>query len=176
MQLHEYRMWCCLGLACACVGCAAHGPRIDGTLPEGHPRVYVAGEVEVAPRIDGELRDAAWKGAAWTADFVDIEGSAKPRPRFRTRAKMCWDSEYLYVAAQLDEPHLWSTLTKRDSIIYHDNDFEIFIDPDGDCIAFSILVNDVDGTVRGAKRLQEAIVAAIAAQPSASAAVTSRRR
>ncbi len=125
-------MWCCLGLACACVGCAAHGPRIDGTLPEGHPRVYVAGEVEVAPRIDGELRDAAWKGAAWTADFVDIEGSAKPRPRFRTRAKMCWDSEYLYVAAQLDEPHLWSTLTKRDSIIYHDNDFEIFIDPDGD--------------------------------------------
>ncbi len=50
------------------------------------------------------------------------------------------------------------------------------IDPDGDCIAFSILVNDVDGTVRGAKRLQEAIVAAIAAQPSASAAVTSRRR
>ena len=50
------------------------------------------------------------------------------------------------------------------------------IDPDGDCIAFSIMVNDVDGTVRGAKRLQEAIVAAIAAQPSASAAVTSRRR
>ncbi|MDP6987044.1 MAG: D-alanyl-D-alanine carboxypeptidase/D-alanyl-D-alanine-endopeptidase [Phycisphaerales bacterium] len=50
------------------------------------------------------------------------------------------------------------------------------MDRDGDCITFSILVNDVEGTVRGAKRLQEAIVAAIAAQRSASAAVTSRRR
>ncbi|NPV83193.1 MAG: carbohydrate-binding family 9-like protein, partial [Candidatus Aminicenantes bacterium] len=26
----------------------------------------------------------------------------------------------------------WATLTKRDSIIYQDNDFEVFIDPDGD--------------------------------------------
>ena len=30
----------------------------------------------------------------WTDPFGDIEGDAKPRPRFRTRVKMLWDSEY----------------------------------------------------------------------------------
>ena len=45
---------------------------------------------------------------------------------------MLWDDTYLYVAALLEEPHVWGTLTKHDSVIFHDNDFEIFIDPDGD--------------------------------------------
>ncbi len=45
---------------------------------------------------------------------------------------MLWDDNYFYVAARLDEPHVWGTLTKHDSVIFHDNDFEIFIDPDGD--------------------------------------------
>jgi hypothetical protein len=46
---------------------------------------------------------------------------------------MLWDDEYLYIAAQLEEPHVWGTLKKHDEIVFHDNDFEIFIDPDGDC-------------------------------------------
>ena len=45
---------------------------------------------------------------------------------------MLWDDTYFYVAAQLEEPHVWGTLTKHDSVIFQDNDFEIFIDPDGD--------------------------------------------
>jgi hypothetical protein len=45
---------------------------------------------------------------------------------------MLWDEEYFYFAALLEEPHLWATLHQRDTIIYHDDDFEIFIDPDGD--------------------------------------------
>jgi hypothetical protein len=45
---------------------------------------------------------------------------------------MLWDDNCLYVAALLEEPHVWGTLTKHDSVIFHDNDFEIFIDPDGD--------------------------------------------
>ena len=45
---------------------------------------------------------------------------------------MLWDDQYFYIAGQLEEPHVWATLTKHDSVIFHDNDFEIFIDPDGD--------------------------------------------
>ena len=45
---------------------------------------------------------------------------------------MLWDDEYFYVAAELEEPHVWGTLTKHDAVIFQDNDFEIFIDPDGD--------------------------------------------
>ena len=55
-----------------------------------------------------------------------------PRPRHATRAKLLWDAQYLYIGAEMDEPHLWATLTERDSVIFHDNDFEVFLDPDGD--------------------------------------------
>ena len=45
---------------------------------------------------------------------------------------MLWDDEYFYFAAELIEDQIWATLTERDSVIFYDNDFEIFIDPDGD--------------------------------------------
>ena len=56
----------------------------------------------------------------------------KPAPRFKTRAKMLWDDSYLYIGAELEEPHVWATLVKRDTVICRDNDFEVFLDPDGD--------------------------------------------
>jgi hypothetical protein len=81
--------------------------------------------------IDGRLDETAWKNAPWTELFVDIEGGLKPKPRFKTRAKMLWDDDYFYVGTELEEPDIWATLTKRDSIIFYDNDFEVFIDPNG---------------------------------------------
>lgn len=45
---------------------------------------------------------------------------------------MLWDDEYFYVGAELDEPQLWATLTQHDSVIFQDDDFEVFIDPNGD--------------------------------------------
>jgi hypothetical protein len=83
--------------------------------------------------IDGRLDDPAWQAAPWTADFVDIEGAARPvTPRYATRAKLTWDQAALYVAAEMEEPHVWGTLTARDAVIFYDNDFEVFLDPDGD--------------------------------------------
>jgi hypothetical protein len=86
--------------------------------------------------VDGRLDESPWAGAPWTEPFVDIEGGRRPQPRFHTRAKLLWDDENLYVAAEMEEPDVWSTLTERDSVIFHDNDFEVFIDPDGDTHAY----------------------------------------
>jgi ketosteroid isomerase-like protein len=96
------------------------------------PRGYVCYRAQKPPKIDGRLDDPAWQLAPWTDDFVDIEGDRRPKPRFRTRAKMLWDAQYFYIAAELEEPHVWGTLTRHDSVIFNDNDFEVFIDPDGD--------------------------------------------
>lgn len=100
------------------------------------PLEYASPRANTPPTIDGKLDDEIWSRAPWTADFVDIEGSAKPKPRFRTRAKMAWDDHYFYIAAELEEPHVWATLTKHDSVIFHDNDFEVFIDPNGDTLEY----------------------------------------
>ncbi len=102
--------------------------RMKPVVPQG----YVCQRAAHPLKIDGRLDEADWQRAPWTSDFVDIEGAAKPKPRFRTRAKMLWDDTYFYVAAELEEPHVWATLTNHDAIIFQDPDFEIFIDPNGD--------------------------------------------
>ena len=100
------------------------------------PKHYIAHRAATSLVIDGRLNDAAWRDAAWTDPFVDIEGDSKPRPRFDTRVKMLWDDQYFYVGADLEEPHVWATLTAHDSVIFHDPDFEIFIDPNGDALEY----------------------------------------
>jgi Carbohydrate family 9 binding domain-like len=101
----------------------------DAYIP---PKGYVCYRTSSKITVDGRPDEPAWQAVPWTDDFVDIEGDRRPPPRFRTRTKMLWDSDYFYIAAELDEPHLWATLTEHDSVIFHDNDFEVFIDPDGD--------------------------------------------
>ncbi|UCG28902.1 MAG: carbohydrate-binding family 9-like protein [Bacteroidales bacterium] len=96
------------------------------------PRHYVCFTTDEPVTIDGILSESFWEEAEWTDDFIDIEGGHKPVPRFRTRVKMLWDRHYFYIAAELQEPHVWATLKQRDTVIFYDNDFEVFIDPDGD--------------------------------------------
>jgi Carbohydrate family 9 binding domain-like len=95
-------------------------------------RWYRCQRTDTPVRIDGTLTDPAWALAAWTDDFVDIRGPGSPTPRFRTQAKLLWDDDYLYVGAQLEEPHVWGTLHERNSALFEENNFEVFLDPDGD--------------------------------------------
>jgi len=111
------------------------------------PRGYVCQRAVKPPVIDGRLDDAVWREAPWTEDFTDIEGPGKPAPRFRTRAKMAWDDRYFYVAAELEEPDVWATLKARDSVIFNDNDFEIFLDPDGSTSPYLEFEMNALGTV-----------------------------
>ncbi len=93
------------------------------------PLNYVIYHTNTAPVIDGDINDATWKQAAWTTDFLDIEGDSKPKPPFATKVKMLWDDSCLYIAAQMQEPNVWAFKTHHDDVVYHDNDFEFFIDP-----------------------------------------------
>jgi len=96
------------------------------------PRIYHCPRVQGPLALDGFLNDPAWQHVPWTDDFMDITGDVALAPRFRTRVKMAWDDTYFYVAAEMEEPHVWGTITKQNEVMFHDNDFEVFIDPDGD--------------------------------------------
>lgn len=96
------------------------------------PLCYTAFKASSPITADGFLDEPDWLKAEWTEDFVDIEGELKPLPHYQSRVKMLWDEDWLYIAAEMEEPHLWATLTKRDAVIFYDNDFEVFIDPDSD--------------------------------------------
>ena len=93
-------------------------------------------------KIDGKLNEASWQNSKWSDKFADIEGNLKPLPSLDTRFKLLWDDQYLYIAAELEETGIWGYFTKYDDVVYNENDFEIFIDPDGDAANyFEIEVN-----------------------------------
>ncbi len=102
------------------------------TFPFSPPQ-YVCIKASDSVIIDGEIYDEIWDSAPWSDAFVDIRGvDYEKQPIYNTRMKMLWDDTHLYIAAELMEPHIWATLTQRDATLYWDNDFEVFIDPDGD--------------------------------------------
>ena len=121
----------------------------QGIAPQGDPAPerYICYRAAPGLTIDGKLDEPSWEKAPWTEFFVDIEGDLKPKPRFKTRAKMLWDDEYFYVAADMEEPHLWATVTQRDVHVLVNHDFEVFIDPDGDAHEYYELEMNAFNTV-----------------------------
>lgn len=108
------------------------GKIFDQTQIPYNPETYVCFKTAQQITIDGQMDESDWDKAVWTKYFVDIEGDIKPLPLHKTRVKMLWDDSCFYFAAEIEEPHLWARLKQRDTVIFRDNDFEIFIDPDGD--------------------------------------------
>ncbi len=96
-----------------------------------NPALYHASKINAELVIDGKLDEQEWLDAESSEDFVDIEGELREMPERRTMVKMLYDDEYLYIGAHMIEDHIWYSLTEKDAIIYRDDDFEIFIDADG---------------------------------------------
>jgi hypothetical protein len=94
------------------------------------PNNYIAYQTSSEIKIDGEGNDVSWNKVAWSQPFIDIEGESKPT--YNTQVKMLWDDTYFYILAKIEEPHVWANLKQKDTIIFYNNDFEVFIDPDGD--------------------------------------------
>ena len=111
------------------------------------PNNYVCYRTADKINVDGKLDEKSWQNAAPVGAFVDISGEGFPTPRYNTQAKMLWDDEYLYVAAELDDPHVWADIKTHDEVVYYNNDFEIFIDPDGDTHNYFEIEANAIGTI-----------------------------
>ena len=100
---------------------------IDITGELINPRTYIIPRADQPIIMDGRDDDFSWKKATFTEDFIDIEGQKTPDQK--TKLKMLWDEDFLYIYAHLEEKHIWATLKNRDTIIFYNNDFEVFISP-----------------------------------------------
>jgi hypothetical protein len=76
--------------------------------------------------IDGRVDKPVWQAASPTPRFVDI-GSGAPAP-FGTQARILWDDDNLYIGFEAEEPLVSARYTERDSLIFFENDLEVFID------------------------------------------------
>jgi len=91
---------------------------------------YFAHRINENIAIDGNLDKPVWKKTKKSARFVDM---ATGTPGFYDSRMACtWNDEYFYVGFWVEEPYVEAELTKRDDIIFKENDVELFIDG-GDC-------------------------------------------
>jgi len=94
-----------------------------------HPD-YIAKKIPEAINIDGDIKKEVWQNAKWSKRFVDMV-SGQPG-MCNTRTAMLWNETHLYIAFNAEEPFVEATLSERDSLIFLENDLEVFIDG-GDC-------------------------------------------
>ncbi|MEN8188032.1 MAG: carbohydrate-binding family 9-like protein [Bacteroidota bacterium] len=104
------------------VGCAQNKKQIT-------PKSHIAYKTSEKIVIDGNDYETSWKDVEWSDAFIDIQGVIKPK--YETKIKMLWDDTYFYILAKLEEPHVWATIKDHDAIIFYNNDFEVFVDPEG---------------------------------------------
>lgn len=86
---------------------------------------YTCCRVNEPIHVDGLLDKPSWQLAEKSPRFVDLVSGKTVA--LDTRAALLWDDENLYVAFWVQEPDIQATLTERDSLIWNDNDVEIFI-------------------------------------------------
>ena len=91
---------------------------------------YICYRTRTLPVVDGNLTESSWGKAPKSPRFVDMV-TGDPG-FFDTRAAALWDNDNLYIGFWVEEPFVEAYLTERDSLIFMENDVEVFIDG-GDC-------------------------------------------
>lgn len=107
---------------------AAVGDTVIPGLPE--TPTYVVQRIPSPVKVDGKLDDDTWRLAPRIGPWRWLDtGEAADRA---TYGQMAWDNEYLYFAFSTEDPDIWATMLLRDEPVFVEEDFEIFLDPDGD--------------------------------------------
>ncbi|MDR0656885.1 MAG: carbohydrate-binding family 9-like protein [Treponema sp.] len=90
------------------------------------PAHYTSLRIQGPLIINGDLEKQCWKDAEKSGRFVDMV-SGEPA-FFDTRMASLWDEQNLYIAYWLEEPLVRASFTERDSLVWFDNDVELFLD------------------------------------------------
>jgi len=86
--------------------------------------------------IDGKIDDEAWQQAPVIDSFAMPWVKDAPRPRKGTRARVLWDRENLYVAADMDDTDLYADIEEHDGNTWENDVFEVFLKPSADKPAY----------------------------------------
>ena len=107
------------------------GPTVE-VVSSGEKSVKVIiPRAPTAPEIDGNFEtEEAWKDALVLGNFTQTLTGAQTE--FSTVIRLMWDDDNLYVAMRAKDDYLQSKYTKHDDELWHEDAFEIFLDPGGD--------------------------------------------
>jgi hypothetical protein len=98
----------------------------QAAMAERHKEPYDCYRTHAPLHIDGILDKPSWQHAPKSPRFVEVVSGGPAL--YDTRAALLWDDQNLYVGFWAEEPYVQADLTERDSIIFYENDVEVFID------------------------------------------------
>ena len=96
-----------------------------GQTPAAKPR-YLVHRARAPMAIDGRVDEKEWAAASPAIEFIfpwDSQTGAKQK----TRARLLWDDEYLYVAYECEDADITAQFHDRDDPVYRDDTVEIFL-------------------------------------------------
>lgn len=100
-------------------------PQREAGLPRHEVRRISEAQAQ-SITIDGKLDEAVWTDL----QNVSLKGF-NPRAPYESNVKLAFDATHLYVAAYLEDEHVWGSLTERDDPLWTQEVFEFFIAPGG---------------------------------------------
>ena len=101
------------------------------------PAPYACRFTEQPITIDGSLDDEAWQDAVDVGPFTLPWLKADARPaRTATRAKLLWDREHLYIAADMDDTDVYADVEEHDGNTWDNDVFEVFLRPSAEKPAY----------------------------------------
>jgi hypothetical protein len=84
--------------------------------------------------IDGKLDEPAWAKAEVLRNFAVFW--EKRAAKTATRARLLWDNNYLYFAAEMEDTDLYADIKERNGQIWYNDVFEMFFKPRMDQLAY----------------------------------------
>jgi hypothetical protein len=85
-------------------------------------------------KIDGTLDEPAWQKAQVLKDFAAYW---EHRPaKTATRARLLWDENYIYFAAEMEDSDLYADVTQRNGMTWLNDVFELFFKPSDKKLAY----------------------------------------
>ncbi|MCX6954342.1 MAG: PQQ-dependent sugar dehydrogenase [Verrucomicrobia bacterium] len=82
------------------------------------------------PVIDGKIDEAVWRRAEVMENFqMSWQPEGQRKPATATRARLLWDNEYLYFAAEMEDTDVSAKITEHDGKLWSEDVFELFFKP-----------------------------------------------
>ena len=86
-------------------------------------------------RVDGELSDAGWQGAAVIDQFWETRPGDNLPPKVKTTAWVTYDERHLYIGLRCEDPEprsIRAPFVERDEVVGTDDNVAILLDTRGD--------------------------------------------
>ncbi|MEM9457366.1 MAG: carbohydrate-binding family 9-like protein [Myxococcota bacterium] len=89
------------------------------------PVAVVAVSMPTPPQLDGRLDEPGWARARAHPMVHSLDG--EPYDERPGTVRWAWDPQALYVAAQIEDPDVWSEYTRHDEPLWKQEVFEVFV-------------------------------------------------